>query len=138
MEAILGQRDGSLAGTSKEEKAQAVAQAVGKAVVANELNEAHRHLDRAAAAATNTAAASASSATHHVSADSPSRFVDPSGDFAEEASYETASFPVGGKRKPSSNVRWRRMRRSKCSVSQIKLQQRRKQSWKYQKEGIRT
>ncbi|SPO24735.1 related to ATPase family protein [Ustilago trichophora] len=70
------------AGTSKE---RAVAEAVGKAVVANELNEAHRHLDRAANAASTTA--------QMASADSPSRFVDPSGDFAEEASYETASFP---------------------------------------------
>lgn len=60
-----------------------VAEAVGKAVVANELNEAHRHLERAESAA---------SATAGLSADSP-RFEDPSGDFADEASYETATFP---------------------------------------------
>ncbi|GAC96430.1 potential mitochondrial ATPase [Pseudozyma hubeiensis SY62] len=66
----------SWAGTSTKEEA------VGKAIVANELNEAQRHMDRAASAA----------ASVSVSADSP-RFVDPSGDFAEEASYETASFP---------------------------------------------
>lgn len=74
------------AGTSKQQQEKAVAEAVGKAVVANELNEAHRHLDRAASAASATAQMS-------MSADSPSRFVDPSGDFAEEASYETSSFP---------------------------------------------
>ncbi|CBQ71768.1 related to ATPase family protein [Sporisorium reilianum SRZ2] len=70
------------AGTSQHERE--VAQAVGKAVVANELNEAQCHLERAESAA---------SAAVSLSADSPSRFVDPSGDFAEEASYETASFP---------------------------------------------
>ncbi|CDR88669.1 related to ATPase family protein [Sporisorium scitamineum] len=67
------------AGTSQQQK---VAEAVGKAVVANELNEAQRHLERAESAASATA----------LSEDLPGRFVDPSGDFAEEASYETASF----------------------------------------------
>nr|CDI52426.1 related to ATPase family protein [Melanopsichium pennsylvanicum 4] len=75
----------SWAGSSKQEQDKAMAEAIGKAAVANELNEAHRHLDRAANAASATA--------NLVSADAPGRFVDPSGDFAEEASYETASFP---------------------------------------------
>lgn len=73
-------------GTSKK----AIAETVGKAVVANELNQAKRHLDRAA-----TAAAAATSATNATSGlgDGSGRFVDPSGDFAEEASYESSSFP---------------------------------------------
>ena len=47
-------------------------QAVGKAVVANELNQA---------------------AAARMSAPWSERFVDPNGDFADEASYETSSFP---------------------------------------------
>ncbi|EST07530.1 ATPase, AFG1-like protein [Kalmanozyma brasiliensis GHG001] len=79
---FLGGEMQAWAGTKKVEEA------VGKVVVANELNEAQRHLDRAAEAAVKLSSSSAGA-----SADSPARFVDPSGDFAEEASYETASFP---------------------------------------------
>lgn len=61
----------------------AVAHSVGKAV-ANEMHQAHRPLDSAPNAAGVTSA---------VSADSPASYVDTDGDFAQEASYETACFP---------------------------------------------
>ncbi|TKY86708.1 hypothetical protein EX895_004348 [Sporisorium graminicola] len=89
---FLAKEMGAWAGTSHQQEEQvAEAEAVGKVVVANELNEAHQHLERAESAASATAVAAATA--EGSSADSPSRFVDPSGDFAEEASYETASFP---------------------------------------------
>ena len=73
------------AGTSHQRQGKAVVGANGKAAEANQLNDAHRHLDRSAKATKATA--------HMTSVGSPSGFVEPSEDFAEEASYENASFP---------------------------------------------